>query len=130
MHNIEADPLTQDVEPSFTAGPRMYISWYSLGLRAVEHRTGHFHDNSLNEGVFAWNAHEVGRWIAKADELVEDLGISAEEAAALEGSNFWGVHVTEIDGVQYILGSDRNTGLWIFAFECFIDDGPLYCQRP
>lgn len=130
MHNIEADPLTQHVTPSSTGGPRMYVSWYSLGLRAVEYRPGHFHDNSLGEGVFAWNAHEVGRWIARADDLVAGLGISAEEAASLEGSNFWGVHVTEIGGVQYILGSDRNTGLWIFAFECFTSDGPLYCQRP
>lgn len=130
MHNIEADPLTQDVVPSSTAGPRMYISWYSLGMRAAEHRPGHYHDNSMGEGVFSWNVHEVGRWIAKADELVADLGISADEAAALEGSNFWGVHVTEIDGTQYILGSDRNTGLWIFAFECFSSEGPLYCQRP
>lgn len=129
MHNIEADPLTQDVVPSFTQGPRMYISWYSLGMRALEYRPGHFHTNN-GDGVFSWNVHEVGRWIAKAEELVADLGIAPEEAAALEGSNFWGVHVTEIDGVQYILGSDRNTGLWIFAFECLTSDGPLYCQRP
>ena len=130
MHNIEADPLTQDVVPSFDGGPRMYISWYSLGMRAVEHRTGHFHDNSIGDGVYSWNVHEVGRWIAKAAELEADLGITSEEAMALEGSNFWGVHVTEVDGIQYILGSDRNTGLWIFAFECFTSEGPLYCQRP
>ena len=26
MHNIEADPLTQDIVPEFNAGPRMFIS--------------------------------------------------------------------------------------------------------
>ena len=130
MHNIEADPLTQDVTPSPTGGPRSYISWYSLGMRAVEYRPGHFHTDALGEKVLSWNVHEVGRWIAEKDELMAVLGLSEEEAVALEGSNFWGVHVTEIDGVQYILGSDRNTGLWIFAFECLSSDGPLYCQRP
>jgi hypothetical protein len=29
------------------------------------------------------------------------------------GNNFWGVHVTE-DGL--ILGSDRDSGLWIFEY--------------
>ena len=50
------------------------------------------------------NVHEVGRWIAD------------------DGSNFWGVHtdMIEIDGeeTQIILGSDRNTGLFIFTFRC------------
>jgi hypothetical protein len=104
MHNIEADPLTQDVIPSFDGGPRMFISWYSLGMRAVEYRPGHFHDNSNDEGSYSQNVHEVGRWIDDA------------------GSNFWGVHVdeAEIDGetTQIILASDRNLGLYIFTFSC------------
>ena len=91
MHNIEADPLTQDITPSFTEGPRMFVSWYSLGMRALEYRPGHFHDNSNDEGSYSQNVHEVGRWI-------EPDG----------GSNFWGVHVDEmeIDGedTQVILG--------------------------
>jgi len=105
MHNIEADPLTQDITPSFEAGPRMFVSWYSLGMRALEYRPGHFHDNSNGEGSYSQNVHEVGRFI---DE---------------EGSNFWGVHVDSatVNGVadsQIILASDRNTGLWIFSFSC------------
>ncbi len=101
MHNIEADPLTQDVVPSFDAGPRMFVSWYSLGMRALEYRPGHFHDNSNGEGSYSQNVHEVGRFIAE------------------DGSNFWGVHVdTDDDGNQIILASDRNTGLWIFTFSC------------
>ena len=118
MHNIEADPLTQDVAPSFGAGPRMFISWYSLGMRALEYRPGHFHDNSNNEGSFSQNVHEVGRWIAD------------------EGSNFWGIHIdetktfNETDPTQIILASDRNLGLYIFTFSCENPDGVLYCDNP
>jgi hypothetical protein len=101
MHNIEADPLTQGLEPTFNQGPRMFVSWYSLGMRAVEYRPGHWHDNSNGEGSYSWNVHEVGRWI-------EPDG----------GSNFWGVHVDEIDGDQVIVASDRNNGLYIFEFSC------------
>ena len=117
MHNIEADPLTQDVTPEFTSGPRMFISWYSLGMRAVEYRPGHFHDNSNDEGSYSQNVHEVGRWI-------EEDG----------GSNFWGVHVDtmEIDGedTQVIVASDRNNGLYIFTFSCENPDGIWYCDTP
>lgn len=118
MHNIEADPLTQDIVPSYYAGPRMFVSWYALGMRAIEYRPGHFHDNSNGEGSYSQNVHEVGRFIAE------------------DGSNFWGVHVDEMeDGSQIILASDRNTGLWIFSFSCQgpddIDGNPsdvFYCD--
>ena len=106
MHNLEMDPS----EPN-----RAFISWYSLGMRAVEWRPGHLHTNQLGEGVVSWNVHEVGRFIAD------------------DGSNFWGVHVTEVDGEQYVLGSDRNTGLWIFKFTCVgeqADNPALYCVPP
>ena len=116
MHNIEADPLTQNITPSFSAGPRMFVSWYSLGMRALEYRPGHFHDNSNDEGSYSQNVHEVGRWIAD------------------EGSNFWGVHVdsADVDGetTQIILASDRNLGLYVFTFSCENPDGALYCDNP
>ncbi len=102
MHNIEADPLTQDVTPSFDEGPRMFVSWYSLGMRALEYRPGHYHANLNDEGSYSQNVHEVGRFI-------EPDG----------GSNFWGVHVDELDdGTQIILASDRNNGLYVFTFSC------------
>ncbi len=121
MHNIEADPLTQGLTPSFDEGPRMFVSWYSLGMRALEYRPGHFHANLNDEDSYSQNVHEVGRFIAE------------------EGSNFWGVHIdqTTIDDeqTQIILGSDRNTGLWIFTFSCLtrvdINGGTqdiLYCD--
>lgn len=98
MHNVEGDP---------TKANRAFISWYSLGMRAVEVNTGNEVRppgddwDAAKPGVddyYGTNVTEVGRWIAP------------------EGSNFWGVHVTEVDGQQYILGSDRNTGLHIFQF--------------
>lgn len=109
MHNLEIDPDNPE---------RVYISWYSLGMRAIEWREGHLHDNSQGEGVVSWNMHEVGRFIA------------GEEYGESQGSNFWGVHVTEVDGEQYILGSDRNTGLWIFQWECEDATDVLYCDAP
>ena len=111
MHNIEVDPSNQDVTPTFNAGPRMFVSWYSLGMRALEYRPGHYHANANGEGSYSWNVHEVGRYIAE------------------DGSNYWGVHVDEIDGGQIILASDRNTGLWVFTFNCEADvEGPFYCD--
>ncbi|MBW0148027.1 PA domain-containing protein [Marinobacter arenosus] len=109
MHNLEIDPTYPD---------RTFISWYSLGMRAVEWRPGHLHDNSKGEGVVSWNMHEVGRFIA------------GEEYGEAAGSNFWGVHVTEVNGEQYILGTDRNTGLWIFRWTCEDATDVLYCNAP
>jgi uncharacterized protein YodC (DUF2158 family) len=125
MHNVEVDPSTQDIVASYDGGPRMFVSWYSLGMRAVEYRPEHFHNNANDEGSYSWNVHEAGRFIAE------------------DGSNFWGVHVDTIevetdDGIQeqqVILASDRNTGLWIFTFGCESSvpgDGsgtPFYCRR-
>jgi hypothetical protein len=119
MHNVEADPLTQDVTPSFESGPRMFVSWYSLGMRALEYRPGHYHANLDGESSYSENVHEVGRFIAE------------------DGSNFWGVHVDSADiggnPTQIILASDRNTGLWIFTFDCLDNSeigGPFYCIPP
>ncbi len=116
MHNVEGDPTTAGETPTFDAGPRSFISWYSLGMRAVEYRPGHWHTG--NGGVYSWNVHEVGQFIAE------------------DGSNFWGIHVEEHNGEQIILGSDRNTGLWIFKFNCVDEvldengaDSGLYCRR-
>ncbi len=111
MHNLEVDPSTEGVTPSFDAGPRMFVAWYSLGMRAVEYRPGHYHANLNGEGSYSQNVHEVGRFIAE------------------DGSNFWGVHVDEVDGRQVILASDRNTGLWVFSFACEDTGDVFYCQR-
>ena len=62
MHNVEGDSTTAGETPTFDAGPRSFISRYSLGMRAVEYRPGHWRTG--NGGVFSWNLHEVGQFIA------------------------------------------------------------------
>jgi hypothetical protein len=47
------------------------------------------------------------------DDGLEEVGAFVEAG----GSNYWGVEVHEIDGEQYILGSDRDRGLRIFRFD-------------
>lgn len=103
MHNVEGNPKD---------APVAFISWYSLGMRAVRTGTGASVVPPKNpDGTANWdaatppendyygqNVTEIGRWIAP------------------KGSNFWGVHVTEVNGKQYVLGSDRNTGLHVFTF--------------
>ena len=105
-HNLETDPQ----EPT-----RVFMSWLALGLRALEWRPGHLHTNAFGEGWLSWNVHEVGRFIPE------------------EGSDFWGIHVTEINGEQYILASDRATGLWILQFTCVgpaAENPALFCVTP
>ena len=116
MHNIEVDLENRNLA---------FISWYSLGMRAVEVRLAHSHDGGP-AGYYSRRIHEVGRFIA-------DEGIATEFGLDLEGSNFWGVHVHKIGGETYVLGSDRNTGLWIFKFTCTgpnADNPALYCVNP
>jgi hypothetical protein len=65
-------------------GTMAYISWYAEGMRVVD-----FGGDTLTE---------VAHFVDTAN-----------------GSNFWGVYLHEHpNGSTYILGSDRNTGLWIF----------------
>ncbi len=65
-------------------GTLAYISWYAEGLRVVD-----FAGDTLNEV-----AHFVD---------------------TVNGSNFWGVYLHDHpDGNTYVLGSGRDSGLWIF----------------
>ncbi len=104
MHNVEGN--VNDADQAF-------VSWYSLGMRILDVNTGNSvrppdddwdGANAPTDDYYGENVTEVGRFIAP------------------EGSNFWGVTQTEIDGQQYVLGSDRNTGLWIFQVD------PTYCD--
>lgn len=65
-----------------------YLSWYDAGMRVV--RFG-------PDGI-----HEVGHYIAPG------------------GNDFWGVQAHRLPGdaskTTYILGSDRDSGLWIFRY--------------
>jgi hypothetical protein len=68
-----------------------YLSYYSGGLRAIQIQCADPDDTSTCELV------EVGGYLDP------------------EGNNFWGVETfVGEDGFTYILGSDRDSGLWIF----------------
>jgi hypothetical protein len=69
-----------------------YLSYYSGGLRAIQIQCADPSDNSTCELV------EVGGYLDPA------------------GNDFWGVETfVGEDGRTYILGSDRDSGLWIFV---------------
>ena len=63
-----------------------YISWYWEGMRVVD-----FSDPT--------NPTEVAHFVD-----------------TVQGSDFWGVYLHTLpNGTQLVLGSDRSTGLWVFA---------------
>ncbi|HEU4668710.1 MAG TPA: hypothetical protein VFS79_13720 [Arthrobacter sp.] len=69
-----------------------YLSYYSGGLRAVQIQCTDPADNTTCELV------EVGGYLDQA------------------GNDFWGVETfVGEDGLTYVLGSDRDSGLWIFT---------------
>jgi hypothetical protein len=69
-----------------------YLSYYSGGLRAIQIQCSDPEDTSTCELV------EVGGYLDP------------------EGNDFWGVETfIGEDGRTYILGSDRDSGLWIFV---------------
>jgi hypothetical protein len=68
-----------------------YISWYAEGMRVVDF-------SSCEPPATVCSPSEIAHYINN------------------EGSNFWGVYLhTYADGTSVILGSDRKTGLWMFA---------------
>jgi hypothetical protein len=67
-----------------------YLSYYAGGMRKLEIRCTDESDTSTCELV------ETGGYLDPA------------------GNDFWGVEVFERDGETYVLGSDRDSGLWIF----------------
>ncbi len=81
---LPAPPGDHSMHNVVVEGRRAYISWYSDGIRVVDFLT-------------PGNPREVARFTDK-----------------VSGSNFWGVFLFEHPGGNtYILGSDRDTGLWI-----------------
>jgi hypothetical protein len=69
---------------------RAYLSYYAGGLRSIEIQRADPADTSTCELV------EIGGYLDP------------------NGNNFWGVEAFVRDGETIILGSDRDSGLWIF----------------
>lgn len=87
VHEVAVDPQ----DPSLA-----YLSYYDAGLRAVQIQCTIPTDPRTCDLV------EVGGFIDRPG------------ADGLAGNDFWGVETFVRDGTTYILGSDRDTGLWIF----------------
>ncbi len=81
-------------------GDWSYWSWYYEGMRVVD-----FGDCAVGDGFEGCTPTEVAHFV--------DDGTGPDTLN--DHSNFWGVYVHDHpDGNTYILGSDRDTGLWIF----------------
>ena len=99
MQQIDTYAIDEALDPAFASGfgdlsvhevatdPSMNLAYFSYYAGGL--RVAEFGEGGI---------HEVGHFIAE------------------EGNNFWGVEVHEIDGEQYILASDRDSGLWIFQY--------------
>jgi hypothetical protein len=87
VHEVATDP--QDASLA-------YLSYYDAGLRAVQIQCSDPAVAGTCDFV------EVGGFIDRAG------------ADGLAGNDFWGVETFVRNGTTYILGSDRDSGLWIF----------------
>lgn len=100
---VTPEPLENDrtAHNVIVRGQRAYWSWYFEGMRVVD-----FITCAPGGGFESCTPEEVAHFV--------DTG---EEPFSLnDHSNFWGVYVHDHpDGNTYILGSDRDSGLWIFA---------------
>lgn len=76
-------------------------------------------DRTMHNVVVDGGSRAYISWYAEGMRVVDFSGDSLSEVAhfvAGDGSNFWGVYLHHHpNGNTYILGSDRRTGLWIFA---------------
>lgn len=90
VHEVAVDPQDESLA---------YLSYYSGGLRAIQIQCGGVPYDSDNPPADT-----------RTCELVE-VGSYLDP----EGNDFWGVETfVGEDGMTYVLGSDRDSGLWIF----------------
>lgn len=87
VHEVATDPQ----DPTLA-----YVSYYDAGLRAVQIQCSNPAVASTCDLV------EVGGFIDRAGP------------DNLAGNDFWGVETFVRNGTTYVLGSDRDSGLWIF----------------
>ncbi len=84
------DLSVHEVATHPTQWNQAYLSYYAAGIRSIEIQCTDDNDPSTCELV------ETGAYLDA------------------EGNNFWGVEVFIRDGRTIILGSDRDSGLWVF----------------
>ena len=84
------DLTVHEVATHPTDSSQAFLSYYSGGIRSLEIQCADPADPTTCELV------EVGSYLSP------------------DGNDFWGVEVLVRDGVTYVLGSDRDSGLWVF----------------
>ncbi len=84
------DLTVHEVATSPQHADRAYLSYYSGGIRALQIQCSDPADNSTCELV------ETGKYLGPT------------------GNDFWGVEAFEKNGTTYVLGSDRDHGLFVF----------------
>jgi hypothetical protein len=94
VHEVATDPQ----DPS-----RAYLSYYAGGLRSLE--------ISTNSTVCSAQSDTAPCLVEVGGYLDPDTDGAGPDAG---GNNFWGVEAFVRNGETIILGSDRDSGLWIF----------------
>jgi hypothetical protein len=84
------DLTVHEVATHPTQWDQAYLSYYAGGIRSLEIQCGDPDDKSTCDLV------ETGSYLDP------------------DGNNFWGVETFVKDGHTYVLGSDRDDGVWIF----------------
>jgi hypothetical protein len=88
------------------------------------------HDPAYASGFGDLSVHEVATSAVKNDrmyfsyysggfrvvDIVDDKLVEVGHNIDPEGNNFWGVQVFQHAGKEYVAGSDRDAGLWIFRY--------------
>jgi len=88
------------------------------------------HDPAYATGFGDLSVHEVAASHVKDDrvyfsyysggfrvvDIVDDKLVEVGHNIDPEGNNFWGVQVFQHGGEEYVAGSDRDAGLWIFRY--------------
>ena len=101
VHEVATDPTNADLA---------YLSYYSAGLRAIQIGTT---PEQCDEDTAPVNQFEP----TGTENVDDELPCLIEVGSYLDpkGNNFWGVEIwTDETGQEYILASDRDSGLWIF----------------
>ncbi len=90
---------TRDAHNVVVDGDQAYWAWHYNGIRVVE-----FSDCFAGDGFQDCTPSEIAHFGGGSFDVEKP------------DTTFWGVylHVLPADGLTYILGSDRNGGLWIF----------------
>jgi hypothetical protein len=102
------------------AGTMAQVGWYAVPEAGQQAFADDFGALSVHEvatdpdsNIAYFSYYDAGFRVAKFGSTgIEEVGRFIDEG----GNDFWGVQVTKIGGVKYVLASDRDSGLYIFQY--------------